>query len=47
VTAVTVAASGGVAAFVSVTLGPPWHVLAGAAAGILAAYLAASPESRA
>ena len=33
------------AALAHVTLGPPWHVLAGAFAGILAAYAAARPES--
>jgi 4-azaleucine resistance transporter AzlC len=44
ITAATVAASGGAAALVSITAGPPWHVLAGALAGILAAYLAARPE---
>jgi 4-azaleucine resistance transporter AzlC len=44
ITAATVAASGGVAALVYVTAGPPWHVLAGAFAGIAAAYLAARPE---
>jgi 4-azaleucine resistance transporter AzlC len=43
ITAATVAASGGVAALVYVTAGPPWHVLAGAFAGILAAYAAARP----
>ena len=45
ITAATVAASGGTAALASGTLGPPWHVLAGAFAGILAAYAAARPES--
>jgi 4-azaleucine resistance transporter AzlC len=44
VTVATVAASGGVAALVHVTVGAPWHVLAGALAGIAAAYLAARPE---
>lgn len=39
ITIVTVAASGIAAALVSVTLGPPWHVLAGAAAGVGAAFL--------
>src|SRR5215208_6325430 len=43
ITAATVAASGGTAALAHVTLGPPWHVLAGAFAGILAAYAAARP----
>jgi 4-azaleucine resistance transporter AzlC len=47
ITAATVAASGGAAALISVTLGPPWHVLAGAFAGILAAYVAAPEEDRA
>ncbi|MFL5313835.1 MAG: branched-chain amino acid ABC transporter permease, partial [Microvirga sp.] len=45
ITAATVAASGGTAALAHVTLGPPWHVLAGAFAGILAAYAAARPEA--
>lgn len=40
VTLVTIAASAGTAAVVSVTAGPPWHVASGALAGILAAYLA-------
>ena len=44
ITAATVAASGGTAALVYLWLGPPWHVLAGAAAGIAAAYAAARPE---
>jgi 4-azaleucine resistance transporter AzlC len=44
ITAATVAASAGTAALVHVTAGPPWHVLAGALAGIAAAYLAARPE---
>jgi 4-azaleucine resistance transporter AzlC len=44
ITAATVAASGGTAALVYVTAGPPWHVLAGALAGIAAAYAAARPE---
>jgi 4-azaleucine resistance transporter AzlC len=43
ITAATVAASGGVAALTHVTVGPPWHVLTGAAAGILAAYAVARP----
>ncbi|CAH1666581.1 MAG: AzlC family ABC transporter permease [Chelatococcus sp.] len=43
-TAVTIAASGGAAALAYVTLGPPWHVAAGAIAGIAAAYMTA-PES--
>ncbi|HEX8164184.1 MAG TPA: AzlC family ABC transporter permease [Beijerinckiaceae bacterium] len=41
ITVATVAASGATAALVHVTAGPPWHVLAGALAGIAAAYLAA------
>ena len=45
ITAATVAASGATAAVVHVTAGPPWHVLAGALAGILAAYLAAPSQS--
>jgi 4-azaleucine resistance transporter AzlC len=44
VTAATIAASGGVAALTYVTLGPPWHVAAGALAGIAAAYLAAPAD---
>jgi 4-azaleucine resistance transporter AzlC len=40
----TIAASAIASAIVSVTLGPPWHVAAGAFAGILAAYLSAKPE---
>jgi 4-azaleucine resistance transporter AzlC len=44
VTVATVAASGGTAALVHATAGAPWHVLAGAFAGIAAAYLAARPE---
>jgi 4-azaleucine resistance transporter AzlC len=44
ITAATVAASGGVAALVYVIVGPPWHVLAGALAGIAAAYAVARPE---
>jgi 4-azaleucine resistance transporter AzlC len=43
-TLVPIFASGLVAALVYVTAGPPWHVLAGAFAGILAAYLSAPPE---
>jgi 4-azaleucine resistance transporter AzlC len=45
ITAATVAASGATAALAHVTVGPPWHVLAGAFAGILAAYAAARPEA--
>ncbi len=37
----TIAASGAVAALVHLTLGSPWHIMAGAAAGMLAGYLAA------
>jgi 4-azaleucine resistance transporter AzlC len=43
----TIAASAVVSAIVSVTLGPPWHVAAGAFAGILAAYLSAKPAEAA
>lgn len=39
-TAATIAAAGGVAALVKVTAGAPWHVPAGALAGIAAAWLA-------
>lgn len=39
VTAYTVIASAGASALTAVTLGPPWHVAAGAFTGILAAYL--------
>jgi 4-azaleucine resistance transporter AzlC len=42
----TIAASAIVSALASVTLGPPWHVAAGAFAGILAAYFSA-PETAA
>jgi 4-azaleucine resistance transporter AzlC len=45
VTLFTVAASGGASALVCLSAGPPWHVAAGAAAGILAAYVAASEEA--
>jgi 4-azaleucine resistance transporter AzlC len=41
-----VAASGAASALAYVGLGPPWHVGAGAFAGIAAAWLAAAPESR-
>ena len=41
-TAVTVLASAGAAALVYRFAGPPWHVAAGAFAGIAAAYFAAS-----
>ncbi|HVL72464.1 MAG TPA: AzlC family ABC transporter permease [Beijerinckiaceae bacterium] len=47
ITAVTVAASGACAALVHVTVGSPWHVLAGAFAGILAAALFARPQDMA
>jgi len=47
ITAVTIIASGLCAAAVKVTIGAPWHVPAGALAGILAAYLAAAPEEAA
>lgn len=40
----TIAASAITSAIVSVIVGPPWHVAAGAFAGIVAAYLSASPE---
>jgi branched chain amino acid efflux pump len=43
-TAVTIAASALVAAVVYRLIGPPWHVAAGAAAGIAAAYFAARPD---
>lgn len=43
-TAATIAASGGVAALTYVTLGPPWHVAAGAIAGIVAAYVTAPAD---
>jgi predicted branched-subunit amino acid permease len=42
---VTVAVSAGVAALVHVFIGPPWHVLTGALAGIAAAYCAAGREA--
>jgi branched chain amino acid efflux pump len=41
VTLFTVAASGGASAVVYLLAGPPWHVAAGAIAGIVAAYVAA------
>jgi predicted branched-subunit amino acid permease len=47
VTAATIVASGGVAAFVKVTAGAPWHVPAGAIAGIVAAYFTMVPEEAA
>jgi 4-azaleucine resistance transporter AzlC len=40
----TIAASAVTSAVVSVTFGPPWHVAAGAFAGILAAYLSAKTD---
>jgi 4-azaleucine resistance transporter AzlC len=40
----TILASAATAALVEVTAGAPWHVPAGALAGIAAAYLAAEPE---
>jgi 4-azaleucine resistance transporter AzlC len=43
-TLIPIFASGLVAALVYVTAGPPWHVLAGAFAGIAAAYFAAPGE---
>ncbi len=42
--AYTIAASAITAAIVSVTIGPPWHVAAGAFAGILTAYVSAKPD---
>jgi 4-azaleucine resistance transporter AzlC len=41
----TVAAAGAASALVYVLAGPPWHVAAGAFAGILAAYLSAPREA--
>jgi predicted branched-subunit amino acid permease len=41
VTLVTIAVSAAVAALVYEFVGPPWHVAAGAVAGIAAAYVAA------
>jgi 4-azaleucine resistance transporter AzlC len=46
VTGFTIAASGVVAALTYITAGPPWHVVAGAFAGIAAAYFAAEPEEQ-
>ena len=43
-TAVVIAAAASAAALAYVTIGSPWHVLAGAAAGIAAAYAAAGDE---
>lgn len=45
VTAVTVAASAVASALVYTLAGPPWHVAAGAVAGIAGAYLAAPAEA--
>jgi 4-azaleucine resistance transporter AzlC len=45
-TAITVLASGVAAALAYHFAGPPWHVAAGAFAGIAAAYLASAPEPR-
>ncbi len=42
--AYTIAASAIVSALVAVVVGSPWHVAAGAGAGILAAYVSASEE---
>jgi 4-azaleucine resistance transporter AzlC len=47
VSAATILASGATAALVKLTAGAPWHVPAGALAGIAAAYLAARPEEAA
>lgn len=44
-TAIVIAASAGAAALAYLAFGPPWHVAAGALAGIGAAWLAASPEA--
>ena len=43
-TALTIAASAGASALTYVTAGPPWHVAAGALAGIVVAYVSARPE---
>jgi predicted branched-subunit amino acid permease len=43
-TGLAIAASGLSSATVFYTLGAPWHVIAGAVAGIAAAYFAAQPE---
>ena len=43
-TAVIIAAAGIASALVYKTIGTPWHVLAGAAAGIAAAALMAAPD---
>ena len=42
--AATIAASATISALAYVFVGPPWHVVAGALAGIAAAYLAATRE---
>ena len=44
VTLATIVASAGVSALVKITAGAPWHVPAGAIAGIVAAYWAAEPS---
>jgi predicted branched-subunit amino acid permease len=44
-TGITVAASGAAAALAYSIIGSPWHVVTGAAAGIAAAWLAATPET--
>ncbi len=43
-TALTIVASGATSALAYVTAGPPWHVVAGAVAGIAIAYATARPE---
>lgn len=43
-TAVTIVASAVASALVHALVGPPWHVAAGAAAGVAAAYLTAAPD---
>jgi 4-azaleucine resistance transporter AzlC len=45
VTGATIIAAGVTAALVKVTLGAPWHVPAGAIAGIVAAYLASTDDA--
>lgn len=47
ITGATIVASGVVSALVNVTAGAPWHVPAGAIAGIAAAYLAAPADGAA
>jgi 4-azaleucine resistance transporter AzlC len=44
ITAFTIAASGAASALTYLSAGPPWHVAAGAVAGIAAAYAAAPAE---